>query len=84
MTGIENLQKTLETVYVMTTPLEELIKGGKSEDAFREKALIWADNYSNIEALNQIVEKIRDKMSLLDKTCPSDASEDGKKKAITD
>lgn len=81
LTGEEDIQKTLQTLYIMTQPVEKLAKS-IANSSLETDAMIWGDNVGIFE-LKHIMEEIRRKLSDLVYLAP-DGDDDGKKKALTD
>lgn len=80
LTGEEDIQKTLQTLYIMTQPVEQLAAAMKA-GTLEQDAFIWGDKL-DIPSLKHIVADIRGRLADVMYLAP-DTDDDGKKKQQT-
>lgn len=81
LTGEEDIQKTLQTLYIMTQPVEQLAAAMKA-GTLEQDAFIWGDKL-DMPSLKHIVADIRARLADVMYLSP-DIDDDGKKKQQTD
>lgn len=82
LTGEDNTEKTITSLYVMTQPADVLAKES-ANGVLEMKALAWADEL-NIFQLKDIVENVRNRLREIAYLAPEGNDEGTKKKARTD
>lgn len=80
LTGKDDMQKTLQTLYIMTQPVEQLAAAMKA-GTLEQDAFIWGDKL-DIPSLQRIVADIRARLQDVMYLSP-DIDDDGKKKQQT-